>query len=272
MRRAVWATLRKALTGTVLFKSHEFRVTALDILRKTSALREKTSPLTLYLDWRHEQIKRLQLGFYRGHPALGNVFDGYYGKVDRIALVMSFLETSLHVPGEVAEFGAYRGHTAAGMNRTLERHRSEKQLYLFDSFEGMPEISHPLDGAWKEGDLAYPVENVKELFKDSPRVSIVPGYFNESLPKYPDLRFSFCHVDCDLYTSVKECIVYILPRLAVGGVVVFDDYGFRDTAGARAAVDECLGGEPRAFIPLPTGQAVYFGRTGDDASPGAGHV
>ena len=207
----------------------------------------------------------MQLGFYRGHPVLGDVFDWYYGQIDRIAIVMSFLEASLHVPGDVAEFGAHRGHAAVAMSRTLERQRSEKQLYLFDSFAGMTETSHPPGSTSAEGDLADPLENLKELFKDSPRVGIVPGYFSESLPEHPDLRFCFCHVNSDLYASVKECIAYILPRLGVGGVIVFDDYGFRDTAGARAAVDECLGGELRAFIPLPTGQAVYFARPGDSA-------
>ena len=260
MRQAAKAGLRKVLKGMVIFKSHEYRLTAFDLLRRTPALRGETSPLTLYLDWRHEQISRLNLDFYRGHPILGDGLDSYYGKVDRIALVVSFLESALSVSGDVAEFGVFRGHTAMAIDRALQRHRAEKQLYLFDSFAGMPEITHPLDGAWKQGDLANPVGNISELFKDSARVKIVPGYFSETLPQYSDLKFAFCHVDADLYTSVMECLTYILPRLSEGGVIVFDDYGFRDTHGARAVVEECLGQTPPSFIPLPTGQAVYFCR------------
>ena len=149
------------------------------------------------------------------------------------------------------------------MDRVLEEQRSDKKLYLFDSFAGMPEITHPLDGAWKQGELAGSVEKVEELFKHSPRVNIVPGYFSETLHQYTDLRLAFCHVDADLYSSISECITYILPRLSVGGVIVFDDYGFRDTQGARAAVEERFGGEPQNFVPLPTGQALYFARQGD---------
>ena len=209
----------------------------------------------------------MQLGFYRGHPVLGDVFDWYYGQIDRIAIVMSFLEASLHVPGDVAEFGAHRGHAAVAMSRTLERQRSEKQLYLFDSFAGMTETSHPPGSTSAEGDLADPLEKPQgAVSRDSPSGGhCFRATSAKSLPEHPDLRFCFCHVNSDLYASVKECIAYILPRLGVGGVIVFDDYGFRDTAGARAAVDERLGGELRAFIPLPTGQAVYFARPGDSA-------
>jgi O-methyltransferase len=265
MKRTVWTILRNALSKAVLFKSHEFRVTALDLVKRTPVLRGEWSPLTLYLDWRHDEIKRLNLGFYQDHPALGDVFESYYGKVDRIALVLSFLQGTLGLPGDVAEFGVHRGHTAIALDRSLTEAGSEKKLHLFDSYAGMPEIEHPLDGAWKKGDLAFPVEEVRRLFQSSPRVNIVPGYFSDTFPTAPDLRFSFCHVDADLYTSVKECIEYILPRLSVGGVIVFDDYGFRVTPGAKSAIEECLGRSNLTWVPLPTAQAVYFHREGSAA-------
>ena len=257
------AFFKTLLRSVVLFKSNEFRLTAHDILRKTPALKDDTSPLTLYLDWRHEQIQRLNLHSYRDHPVLGDVFRSYYGKVDRIALVASFLQASSGVQGDVAEFGVYRGHTAAAMDGVLGDQGSEKRLYLFDSFSGMPASSHPLDTSWEKGDLAAQVEDVQRLFKNSSRALVVPGYFSETFPQYPDLHFSFCHVDCDMYTSVQECIAYILPRLSAGGVIVFDDYGFRDCLGAKAAIEEFLGGSRSSFVPLPTGQAVYLRREFD---------
>jgi O-methyltransferase len=139
----------------------------------------------------------------------------------------------------------------------------------------MPDITHPLDESWRKGDLASPVENVKALFSDSPRVNIVPGFFSETLPLHPDLKFCFCHVDADLYTSIRECIDYILPRLSVGGAIVFDDYGFRNTPGAKAAVEESFGQPYPSFIPLPTGQAVYIAQPWHrvrEATPPAKHA
>ena len=262
MKGAVKGFLRKQLRRVVVFKSGAFRITALDLFRRTPALRSEWSPFNLYLSWRQNQVQRLALDFFKGHPDLGDIFDSYYGKIDRIALAASFLQASLSLPGDVAEFGVYRGHTAKALDRTLERAGSDKRLFLFDSFCGMPEVSHPLDDAWEKGDLAYPVKEVEKLFKESPRINIVRGYFSDTLPQYPDLRFAFCHVDADLYTSVKECIAYIMPRLSPGGVIVFDDYGFPETVGAKAAIEEYSGQAGPAFIPLPTGQAVYLDRTG----------
>jgi len=253
----------KILGRLVIFKSHEFRLSALDLVRRTPNLRRKVSPLSLYLFWRHNEIKRLDLDFYRDHPVLGDIYKGYYGKIDRIALAISFLRGSLCVPGDVAEFGTYKGHTAISLNRVLNEAGSDKKLYLFDSFAGMPDTSNPLDTIWEEGDLTSDEQEVRDLFKDSPRVEVVPGFFRDSLPNHPDLKFSFCHIDADIYSSVQECIAYILPRLSVGGIILFDDYGFPETAGGKAAIEEVFGGEIGAFVPLPTAQAVYFSRAGD---------
>ena len=146
-----------------------------------------------------------------------------------------------------------QGPTAAAIDRILSQTNSDKQLYLFNSFAGMPEITHDLDRAWDQGELAAPVEHVRDLFNGSPQVHIVPGFFNETLPNYTDLRFSFCHVDADLYTSQKECITYIIPRLLPGGFIVYDDYGFRGGPESKAAFEECLATEVPNLVPLPTG-------------------
>ena len=263
MIQIIKSVLRNILRRFVLLDSDEFRLTAVDLVRKTPALRSPWSPLNMYLAWRHGEIERQGLRFYDGHPLVGDIFEGCYGKIDRIALATSFLQGSLCIPGDVAEFGVHRGHTAASIDRVLAQDAPDKKLYLFDSYEGMPEISHHLDSAWEPGDLASPVEDVQELFADSGRVKIVKGFFSETLSQYPDLRFSFCHVDADLYSSIDECIIYIMPRLSPGGVIVFDDYGFEETPGAKAVIQEYFGKEIPTFIPLPTGQAVYFARPED---------
>jgi len=252
--------LRHFLERLTLFHSGEFRITAYDIVRETPRLKGATSPLTLYLDWRHEQIRRFGLRPDVAHPDSAWLFESYYGKVDRMSLLASFLKSVLAIPGEVAEFGVFRGGSALLMDQVLAEGAAAKKLYLFDSFEGMPEVTHPLDRSWRKGDLANPVENVRELFKDSPRVVVVPGFFADTFSLHDDLRFAFCHVDCDLYSSINECIAYIMPRLSEGGSILFDDYGFRDCPGAKLAIQERFDEIGRSFVPLPTGQAVYLHR------------
>jgi O-methyltransferase len=239
-----------------------FRITLYDFLRKTRNLRGDESPFTLYRDWRKGQIERLGLDFFKEYPEYGDFSDKYYGKIDRIGLALSFLDYALEVEGDVVEFGVHYGHTAVALNRRLQAQGSDKNLWLFDSFEGMPEISNPLDSAWERGDLAAPVEVVERVFKDDERVKIVPGFFSDSLPKHPDLKLAFCHVDADLYESIKECIEYIMPRLSPGGIIVFDDYGFRSCPGAKVAIHEAFDAMNQPVTPLPTGQAVYINLRG----------
>ena len=259
--------LRRLLESVTVFRSQEFRVTAYDLVKKTPRLRGETSPFTPYLDWRHEQIQ--QLALYAPSSATEEqrwIYDSYYGKVDRMALLASFLRSALAVPGDIAEFGVFRGETAIVMDRVLAQHGQDRKLYLFDSFQGM-QVTNPLDRGQVPGNLANPVdvEYVRGRFGNSPRPVIVPGFFADTFPHHESLQFAFCHVDCDLYASVTQCMDFILPRLPQGGIVLFDDYGFRDCPGAKAAIQETFARLSREVVPLPTGQAIYLHLTGPAA-------
>lgn len=254
VKAAIGALLRSV---SLTRRSSSFRLTLYDLVRRTHWLRTDVAPFTLYRDWRDEQFENWDLdSLYRGFDEA--FVDSYPGKLDRIAMVLQVLAATRSQPGDVAEFGVFRGHTALALHAWLERSHADKRLFLFDSFEGLPASAHPLDRHWRARDLGSDVQGVKRLFQGSPRVEIVPGFFADSLPQHPSLRFCFCHVDCDLYASTMECLEYLYPRLSPGGAVVFDDYGFRRCAGVREAVREFASLRSIPFLTLPTGQAIYF--------------
>jgi hypothetical protein len=66
------------------------------------------------------------------------------------------------------------------------------------------------------------------------------GLFEDTMR--PSGAIALAHVDCDWYASVRVCIDRIAPRLAVGGMIVFDDYS--SYSGCRRAVDEWLAATP----------------------------
>lgn len=69
------------------------------------------------------------------------------------------------------------------------------------------------------------------------------------------------HVDVDIYPTALECCKWLWPRLAKGGVMLFDDYGFRSYRSAiRRAVDEFFSAVRDKPIVLPTAQAVAIKR------------
>lgn len=45
----------------------------------------------------------------------------------------------LKIPGEVVELGCNDGRTSAIMQKILDENKSKKKIYVYDSFQGLPE-------------------------------------------------------------------------------------------------------------------------------------
>jgi len=158
------------------------------------------------------------------------------------------------VSGDVAELGVFRGGSARLLARTLP----QKTLHLFDTFQGMPfhDASKDLHVAGDFRDTSR--ESVGAFLTDCGNVAFHVGMFADTMPQVAARRFAFVHVDADLYDSVKQCCEFFYPRLASGGIMLFDDYGFVSCPGAREAVDQFFAGKPETPIYLATGQSVVI--------------
>ena len=157
------------------------------------------------------------------------------------------------VPGHAAEVGVYKGGTAYILARTL----GNRTLHLFDTFTGMPEAD-PSKDLHRKGDFAdTTVEAVQGLLREfGDRIQIHKGFFPDTAGDIHG-SWSFVHVDADIYKSVLDCAAFFWPKLPVGGIMVFDDYGFPSCPGAKKAVDEYFSPIPKKVgMYLPTGQ--YF--------------
>lgn len=214
------------------------------------------TPIVSYIDWVERNDKA---GLFENYPQIKEYqwIKTYPSKVDRMHLVVSFLQSTKNITGDIAEFGVYKGHTAILLNQFRREWNNGKKLHLFDSFEGLPDEIGQDDGfvAGQFSDTS--VERVRQVVGNEQDVQIVKGFFKDSFPNHPELKFSFCHIDCDLEIAVIECLEYIYPRLSFGGIIVFDDYGFRACVGLRKAVDDFFAKKNQKVISLPTSQAVY---------------
>jgi O-methyltransferase len=155
-----------------------------------------------------------------------------------------------YLKGDVAEIGVYRGGTARLISKTLPG----KNVHLFDTFEGMPQVNSSLD-QHKEGDFSdTSIDAVSSYLRDCPNVVFYKGYFPETAKPIKDKKFSFVHIDVDIYRSVMDCCEFFYPRLNAGGVMVFDDYGLLSCPGAKKAVDEFFVNKNEYPFYSPTGQ------------------
>jgi O-methyltransferase len=172
-----------------------------------------------------------------------------------INILLALLDDTEEVPGDVAECGVFRGGSLVPMAIHLRQKRSSKTIFGFDSFEGFSEsIKIDLELGGGESDPEKKVGGLSdtslELVQSKlarfhlSNALLAKGYFKESLPKYQDHRFSFVHLDCDMYTAYKECLEFFYPRLNSGGVLLFDEYNDPYWPGCNVAVDEFLRDKP----------------------------
>ena len=72
-----------------------------------------------------------------------------------------------------------------------------------------------------------------------------------------DRTFRLCHIDVDVYQSGKDILEWAWARMPIGGVVVFDDFGFPSTTGITKLVHEFEGLNDRICVQNLNGHAVY---------------
>ncbi len=136
----------------------------------------------------------------------------------------------LKIPGEIVELGCNDGRTAAIMQKTLDEYDCKKRIFVYDSFEGLPgKNKKDGDTKFQSGWCKNSIEDLKNLFNkhglSNKLPKIIPGWFKNTLPNKLPKKISFAHLDGDFYSSIKESLIAIYPRLSKGAIVVIDDYG-----------------------------------------------
>lgn len=174
----------------------------------------------------------------------------YGTTVSEAMYLLEHLHRSLSFEGDVCEFGVAQGATSALIaNEILNL---EKDLWLFDSFQGLPkptEKDELIDDIFDlktmenyEGTMACPIDMVESKLSSiqfpRQRTRIVPGFIEETITK-ADLpkKVCFAYVDFDFYEPILTTLRFLDERLAPGGYIMVDDYGFF-SSGAKTAVDE----------------------------------
>lgn len=200
-------------------------------------------------------------------------FSGLYRQVRRHTMCSAARLRGLHqgvkyisrnrLDGDLVECGCARGGSAALMALTLAQLGQRRNLWLFDTFEGLPaptvgdpdyEVARLLIGKCR-GQL----DEVRQLFGRlglTDGVQFVKGLFQDTLPLSRIGQIALLHIDGDWYESVRTCLKCLYDKVVPGGVIQFDDYGY--WKGARKAVDEFLA---QRGISLPLRRLDYSGRT-----------
>jgi O-methyltransferase len=172
------------------------------------------------------------------------------------------------IRGAIVECGVWRGGSVLAMIRTLQAcGATDRDVYLYDTFEGMTEPT-PADRSttgesavesWRKSADAgkrihdwffrsdvFNLDDTKQRIEGTgyprERLHIVVGPVEQTIPADAPDEISLLRLDTDWYESTRHELVHLYPRLQPGGALLIDDYGHWD--GCRRAVDEYFANEP----------------------------
>jgi O-methyltransferase len=164
------------------------------------------------------------------------------------------------IAGDFAECGVFKGGMtmlAAHVFGTHE-HRT-RHLWLYDTFEGMTpatefdgQMATDYDRTIVAAGIELVRENLSTVEYPTHRLHFIQGDVCKTLAKSENLpeRIAVLRLDTDWYDSTKAELETLYDRVAPGGVVLCDDYGFWQ--GAKIALDEFI-----ERLPYP----IYLSRT-----------
>lgn len=171
------------------------------------------------------------------------------------------------VDGHIAEFGTMTGLTATALACAIrdceakyqvkKSYLGEKHLHLFDSFEGLPQVTHTADtesplvklGSWAAGTCSgvgeWELRSMCSRFLPTEQIKIFAGWYKDTVPALPaQEQYSMVHVDCDLYESTIDALTALFSerKISDGCIFLLDDWSSNRCSPAF--------GEQRAWIEL----------------------
>lgn len=164
------------------------------------------------------------------------------------------------IPGDVLEVGVWQGGTGSVLARRLQKLAPERTIFLADTFEGVVKAGKN-DSRYVGGEHSDTSESlVQNLLGQKlglQNFKILKGIFPDQTGfGLENHTFSLVHIDVDVYQSCKEIVDWIWPRLSIGGILFFDDYGFTNCDGVVRYINEQKSQSDRLIFHNLNGHAI----------------
>ncbi len=161
--------------------------------------------------------------------------------------IIEIAKEQVGAPGDFVELGCYKGDTSLLLAEVLGDF--DKKLWIYDSFEGLPEKSTEdasvIGENFKGGELFVTKREVKERFLRAglPVPIIKKAWFkdlqDEDLPE----KIAFAFLDGDFYDSIKDSLKLVESKMNSGAKMIIHDYNNEALPGVKKAVNEWLAGK-----------------------------
>ena len=166
-----------------------------------------------------------------------------YTLVDHYRLweLWKLIEQVKDLEGDVIEVGVWRGGSGCLIARKCQLEQLPATVYLCDTFQGVIKSSEN-DLSYQGGEHSDTSEAmvsglISQMSLDN--VKILQGTFpDDTGDGLRNNHFRYCHIDVDVYQSAKDIVEWIWGRMVIGGLIIFDDYGFPRCPGITRLVNE----------------------------------
>lgn len=246
----------KRMASSVIHRIHPDAFTDIDISQYKSLIKEAEGLYKEYLFHDLALCDKNELNL------LANLIGT---QISEAIYIKYYLVRSLDLQGDICEFGVAQGSTSAFMAYLIRN--TSKNIWLFDSFEGLPKPSDKdllKNDIFKlgsmeayEGTMACNINMVKRRLADinfpAARTKIMPGFIEQTI-KSTNLpaKVCFAYVDFDFYEPIATALNYLNNALQKNGFIIVDDYDFFST-GVKTAVDEFMAehsGKYKLYLPI----------------------
>lgn len=166
-----------------------------------------------------------------------------------------FMKRSLKAKGDMLELGVLKGRTAKFLCEMNRDRILDRKYILIDLFEWKPGDSHTAHSDLKRDGL---FEEVRAEFVDFPFTEVIKGDVKKVLPMIDAEDIAFAHIDMNAAEPELFALDYLLPKMAEGGAIVLDDYGWYAYWKQTVAINKLLDKHGLEILELPTGQGVLI--------------
>lgn len=177
----------------------------------------------------------------------------------RLHVLVWCAEGAMRREGDFVECGVYRGFSTAVATRYLDFAGLDRRWVLFDTFSGIPEDQlnpgHVNPEPYRDPELHAACV---ARFAHFPNVEVVRGRVPEILEGHAPGRVAFLHLDMNSAYAEAAALEFFFPRLAQGGCVLLDDYGWHVYREQKLVADEFFGDHGYHVLELPTGQGLVI--------------
>lgn len=176
-------------------------------------------------------------------------------RVWRIYTLCWAARSCLGVEGDFVDLGCYDGKTVEVMERFCDFRQVEgKTWWLYDIFDNPPQE------AKKSGHGPQLFDQVRGYFEPLGNFKVIKGAvplsFQQGLPE----KIAFAQIDLNAAEPELAVLPTVVERLVPGGMIVFDDFGFKRYRLSHVGEREFFRARGELVWESPTGQGLYIKR------------